>query len=142
MNRGLIALMFGGLGIGITEFVMAGLLPDLATSLHTSIPETGNLISIYALGVVVGAPLLILAAGKIAPRKLLILLMADFTLFNCLSAFAPNYHILLITRFLSGVPHGAYFGVGSVVASKIAKKGKTANNEAVILPINTIFLSL
>jgi DHA1 family arabinose polymer transporter-like MFS transporter len=124
MKKGLLALLFGGLGIGITEFVIAGLLPDLAKALAISIPQAGNLISVYALGVVVGAPLLVLVAGKIAPRKLLIILMALFTLFNVLVAIAPNYTTLLIARFLSGLPHGAYFGVGSVVASRIADKGK------------------
>lgn len=124
MNKSLLSLMFGGLGIGVTEFVIMGLLPDLATNLKISIPEAGYLISSYALGVVVGAPLLILFTRSIPPKKMLVFLMVLFTLFNGLSAFAPNYHILILTRFLSGLPHGAFFGVGSVVATRIADKGK------------------
>jgi DHA1 family arabinose polymer transporter-like MFS transporter len=124
MKKSLLALMFGGLGIGITEFVMMGLLPDLALNLKISIPQAGYLIAIYAMGVVIGAPLLILATGKYPPKKLLIFLMVLFTVFNASSAFAPDYHLLLLTRFLSGLPHGAFFGVGAVVASRIAEKGK------------------
>lgn len=124
MKKSLTALLFGGLGIGITEFVMMGLLPDLASNLKISIPDAGHLIAAYALGVVVGAPLLILIAGRFPPKKLLLFLMVMFTVFNGLSALAPNYHILMLMRFLSGLPHGAFFGVGSVVASRIAEKGK------------------
>ncbi len=132
MKKGLIALMFGGVGIGLTEFVMAGLLPDLVSHLKISVPVAGHLISNYALGVVVGAPIIVLAAGKVPPRKLLIILMAIFTIFNGLSALAPNYHVLLITRFLSGIPHGAYFGVGAVVASRMAKRGMESRAVAVM----------
>ena len=124
MNRALFSLSIGGLGIGITEFVIMGLLPDIATSLQISIPEAGHLISAYAMGVVIGAPILVLIAGNYPPKQLLIFLMVLFTLFNSLSAFADNYDLLLLTRFLSGLPHGAFFGVGAVVASRIAKKGK------------------
>lgn len=124
MNKQLISLTLGGLGIGITEFVIMGLLPDIASNLHVSIPQAGHFISAYALGVVVGAPLLVSVSGKIEPKKLLMILMVMFTLFNLSSAFAVNYHMLILTRFLSGLPHGAFFGVGAVVASKIAEKGK------------------
>ncbi|MFI0348748.1 MAG: MFS transporter [Chthoniobacterales bacterium] len=124
MKKSLLPLMLGGLGIGITEFVMMGLLPDLVSKLTISIPVAGHLIAVYALGVVVGAPVLILATRKFQPKKLLLFLMLLFTLFNATSAFAPTYYFLLLTRFLSGLPHGAFFGVGSVVASRIAEKGK------------------
>ncbi|RZK52455.1 MAG: MFS transporter, partial [Pedobacter sp.] len=86
----------------------------------------GYLISAYALGVVIGAPLLVMIAGKFPPKKILIALMIMFTAFNALSAFAPNFDLLFISRLLSGLPHGAFFGVGSVVASRIAEKGKAA----------------
>lgn len=126
MNKKIASLTLGGLGIGITEFVIMGLLPDISSSLHVSIPVAGHLISAYALGVVVGAPLLVAFAGSQPPKRLLMLLMIMFTVFNLSSAFAPNYQILLATRFLSGLPHGAFFGVGAVVASKIAERGREA----------------
>ncbi|PTS92472.1 MFS transporter [Pedobacter sp. HMWF019] len=126
MKKSLLTLTLGGLGIGITEFVMMGLLPDIAKDLSITIPQAGHLISAYALGVVIGAPLLIVIAGSYPPKKILIALMIMFTAFNALSAFAPGYHTLFIARLLAGLPHGAFFGVGSVVASKIAEKGKEA----------------
>lgn len=126
MKKSLLPLTLGGLGIGITEFVMMGLLPDIAKDLHVTIPQAGYLISAYALGVVIGAPLLVMAAGKFPPKKILIALMIMFTAFNALSAFAPNFNLLFLARLLSGLPHGAFFGVGSVVASRIAEKGKAA----------------
>lgn len=126
MNKNLLPLTLGGLGIGITEFVMMGLLPDIATDLNVSIPKAGHLISAYALGVVIGAPLLIMIAGKYPPKKILLALMVMFTAFNAFSAFAPSFNTLFIARLLSGLPHGAFFGVGSVVASRIAEKGKAA----------------
>jgi DHA1 family arabinose polymer transporter-like MFS transporter len=126
MKRSLLALMFGGLGIGITEFVMMGLLPDIAKDLSISIPQAGHLISAYALGVVIGAPLLVAVAGSFPPKKILLALMVMFTVFNGFSAFAPGYTTLFIARLLAGLPHGAFFGVGSVVASRLAEKGKEA----------------
>lgn len=126
INKKLLPLTLGGLGIGITEFVMMGLLPDIAKDLDVTIPVAGYLISAYALGVVIGAPVLVMIAGKYPPKKILIALMVMFTVFNALSAFAPNFSVLLIARLLSGLPHGAFFGVGSVVASRIAEKGKAA----------------
>jgi len=126
MKRSLLTLTLGGLGIGITEFVMMGLLPDIAKDLNISIPQAGHLISAYALGVVIGAPLLVLIAGSYPPKRILMVLMGMFTVFNALSAFAPGYHTMFIARLLAGLPHGAFFGVGSVVASRLADKGKEA----------------
>jgi len=126
MKRSLYTLTLGGLGIGITEFVMMGLLPDIAKDLTITIPQAGHLIAAYALGVVIGAPLLIVIAGSFPPKKILIALMMMFTAFNALSAFAPDYTTLFIARLLAGLPHGAFFGVGSVVASRLAEKGKEA----------------
>lgn len=126
MKKSLITLTLGGLGIGITEFVMMGLLPDIAKDLEITIPQAGHLISAYALGVVIGAPLLVVIAGSYPPKKILMVLMLMFTGFNALSAFAPNYDMMFIARLLAGLPHGAFFGVGSVVASRIAEKGKEA----------------
>ena len=126
MKKSLFPLFLGGLGIGMTEFVMMGLLPDVAANLHTTIPVAGHLISAYALGVVVGAPLLVMISSIYPPKKTLLILMLIFTVFNTLSAFAPNYIVLLTARFFAGLPHGAFFGVGSVVASRLADKGKQA----------------
>lgn len=126
MKKALIALAIGGFGIGMTEFVIMGILPNVANDLNISIPQAGHFISAYALGVVVGAPLLTGLAGRWPAHKMLILLMVWFTIFNTLSAFANSYSTLMIVRFLSGLPHGAFFGIGAVVAGRLAKPGKSA----------------
>ncbi|WP_417265219.1 MFS transporter [Brumimicrobium sp.] len=126
MNKGLIALAFGGLAIGMTEFNMMGLLMDIAKDVNISIPKASNLIGLYALGVVVGAPTLVIATANVPPKKVLIYLMLMFFLFNGIFSMAPNSWSLYISRFVSGLPHGAFFGVGSVVAAKLAKPGREA----------------
>ncbi len=126
MKKALIALAVGGFGIGLTEFVIMGILPEVASALHITIPQAGHFISAYALGVVVGAPLLTMFGGKWPAHKVLLLLMLWFTVFNTLSAFANSYTLLLISRFLSGLPHGAFFGIGAVVAGKLSKPGRSA----------------
>ena len=122
----LVPLALGGFGIGMTEFVMMGILPDIAHGLAITIPQAGYLISAYALGVVVGAPTLVSLLAKRPPRTVLIWLMLMFAVFNALSAFAPNFHLMMLSRFMAGLPHGAFFGVGAVVASRLADEGKTA----------------
>jgi len=119
MTKELFPLALGGLAIGTTEFVIMGLLPDIASSINVSIPVAGHLISAYALGVVVGAPVLVALSAKFPPKYILITLMIMFTIFNAFSIIAPDYNTLLISRFLSGLPHGAFFGVATVVASKL-----------------------
>ncbi|WP_232048727.1 MFS transporter [Sphingobacterium thalpophilum] len=126
IQKSLLSLALGGLGIGVTEFTMMGMLTDVANDLDVSIPQAGYLITAYALGVVIGAPLLVLGMNRYSPTKTLIVLMVLFTIFNGLSIIAPDYHFLLLSRFISGLPHGAFFGVGSVVASRLAAKGKEA----------------
>ncbi|WP_027374987.1 MFS transporter [Chryseobacterium sp. UNC8MFCol] len=126
IDKRIIPLAIGGLGIGTTEFTVMGLLPDMAKTLQISIPQAGHLISAYAMGVVIGAPLLIGYSVQFPPKKVLMAFMVLFTLFNGLSAVAPDYTSMLIIRFMSGLPHGAFFGVGTVVASKMAGKGKEA----------------
>ncbi|WP_433764603.1 MFS transporter [Flavobacterium ginsenosidimutans] len=126
MKKSLIALSLGGLTIGITEFVMMGLLPDIASDMKVSIPVAGYLISSYALGVVIGAPLLVIAGRNYAPKKMLLILALMLAVFNALSIIAPDYNVLFASRFLSGLPHGAFFGIGAVVASRLADKGKEA----------------
>ncbi|RZJ67636.1 MAG: MFS transporter [Flavobacterium sp.] len=138
MKSSLLPLALGGLTIGITEFVVMGLLPDIALDLGISIPQAGHLISAYALGVVVGAPLLVIAGRNVPPKKMLIALAIMLTLFNAISIFAPGYNLMLVSRFLSGLPHGAFFGVGAVVASGLAQKGKEAQSVAIMFSGLTI----
>ncbi|MDH6216557.1 MFS transporter [Streptomyces pseudovenezuelae] len=126
MPLALLALAVGAFGIGTTEFVMMGLLPDVADDLHVSIPTAGHLVSAYALGVVIGAPLLAAVTARMSRRKVLIGLMLLFIAGNTLSAFAPDYDWLLAARFLSGLPHGAFFGVGAVVATGLAAPERKA----------------
>lgn len=125
-DKRILPLAIGGLAIGTTEFTIMGLLPDIANTLQITIPQAGHLIAAYALGVVIGAPILIGYSVKFPPKKVLLVLMVIFTIFNALSAIAPDYNLMLIIRFMSGLPHGAFFGVGTVVASRMAGKGKEA----------------
>lgn len=125
-KKALFALAIGGFGIGLTEFVIMGILTEVSGSLGITIPQAGHFIAAYALGVVVGAPLLTGLGSKLTPKKMLFLLMIWFTVFNTLSGLAIGYTSLLFMRFLSGIPHGAFFGIGAVVATKLAKKGKGA----------------
>lgn len=142
MKKHLLPLALGGLAIGTTEFAVMGLLPDISTSLNVSIPIAGYLISAYAFGVVVGAPTLVALSAKFKPKYILIALMIMFTVFNALSIIAPDYTTLLVTRFLSGLPHGAFFGVATVVASKLAKEGKAAQDIASIFTGLTLAILL
>jgi DHA1 family arabinose polymer transporter-like MFS transporter len=126
MKKTLVPLALGGLSIGTTEFVMMGLLQDVASDFSITIPQAGHLISAYALGVVIGAPLLVAASGRFPPKNILLFLMGMFVVFNGLSALAPDANWMFGARLLSGLPHGAFFGVGAVVASRLADKGKEA----------------
>jgi len=131
-KKALFALAMGGFGIGLTEFVIMGILPEVATALNVTIPEAGHFIAAYALGVVVGAPLLTSIIGRWSSQKVLLFLMLWFTVFNTLSAFSTNYWIMLLFRFLSGLPHGAFFGIGAVVAGKLAREGKAPQAIAIM----------
>ncbi|SFK42409.1 MFS transporter [Geodermatophilus ruber] len=112
-----LALALGGFAIGTTEFVTMGLLPDIAEGIGVDIPSAGHVISAYALGVVVGAPVIAASAARLPRRALLVGLMAAFLVGNLCSALAPDRSTLLLARFVSGLPHGAYFGVASLVAA-------------------------
>jgi DHA1 family inner membrane transport protein len=120
----LLALAVGGFAIGTTEFAAMSLLPQFARGLGIDEPTAGHVISAYALGVVVGAPTIAVLAAKIERRVLLIGLMTFLGIANGLSALAPTYHAMLLFRFLSGLPHGAYFGVGSLVAASMVPREK------------------
>jgi DHA1 family inner membrane transport protein len=121
-----LALAIGGFGIGTGEFVMMGLLPDVAGNFSVSIPAAGHIISAYALGVVVGAPLISVAAARWSRQRLLLALMTFFAIGNLASALAPGYASLIGIRFLAGLPHGAYFGVASLVAASLVPVSERA----------------
>lgn len=113
----LLALALGGFTIGTTEFATMGLLPQIGASLGVTDPVAGHAITAYALGVVVGAPLLTVAAARVDRKRLLIALMGAYALANVVSAAAPSIEALVLGRFVAGLPHGAFFGVGAVVGT-------------------------
>ena len=129
----MLALALGGFGIGTTEFVAIGLLPEMASGLGVSEPIAGHVISAYALGVVVGAPLIAALTARVPRRTLLIALMVAFTVGNAASVFAPSYTTLMMARFVAGLPHGAYFGVAALVAAHLAEPGKRAKAVAMVM---------
>ncbi len=126
LNLGLAALAIGAFGIGVTEFAPMGLLPVIATGLGVSIPTAGLLISAYALGVVIGAPIMTLSTGRVPRRALLIGLAGIFTLGNLLAALSPGYDMLLVARVVTSFNHGAFFGVGSIVAASLVPPERKA----------------
>jgi MFS transporter, DHA1 family, inner membrane transport protein len=128
MPRALLALAIGAFGIGTTEFVVMGMLPEIAEGLGVSIPSVGLLISAYAVGVVVGAPTLTALGVRFPPRQTLIGLMALFVVGNVLSALAPTYETLAAARVLTALSHGSFFGVGAVAARRLVApdRGTTA----------------
>lgn len=121
-----LALALGGFAIGTGEFAIMGLMPNVAQDLGISEPQVGHVISSYALGVVVGAPLLAILGSRLYRRHLLLLLMSCFAIGNFASALAPDYQTLMLYRFLAGLPHGAYFGVAMLVAAAMAAPHKRA----------------
>ena len=130
MKKSLLALAAGTLGLGIAEFVMMGILPDVAKNLGVSIPEAGHFISAYAVGVCVGAPLMVVVARRRPLRQILLGLALIYTVGNLCASLTSSYWLLIGARFVSGLPHGAFFGVGSIVAERVAEKGRGA--EAVV----------
>lgn len=136
INFPLLALAIGAFGIGTTEFSPMGLLPVIAQGVDVSIPAAGMLISAYAIGVMVGAPLMTLLLSHRARRNALVFLMAIFTLGNVLSALSPDYTTLMLSRIITSLNHGAFFGLGSVVAASVVAKEKQASAVA------TMFMGL
>lgn len=126
MPVALLALAIGAFGIGTTEFVMMGVLPEAARDFRVSIPVAGHLITAYAAGVVIGAPLLTAAAVRMARKTVLMAMMALFTAGNALFAVAPSHELGVVFRFLAGLPHGAFFGAGAVVAARLAGEHRRA----------------
>ncbi|MGX6571619.1 MFS transporter [Cupriavidus necator] len=129
----LLALGVGSFGIGTGEFVIMGLLPDAASDLAISIPQAGHLISAYALGVVIGAPLLAVLGARWPRRNLLIALMAVFAAGNIASALAPSYLSMMVARLLTGFPHGTYFGVAALVAASLVPRERRAQAVGLVM---------
>lgn len=119
VGMAIFALAMGGVGIGVTEFTMMGLLKEVEQGLGISTPEAGHLISAYALGVVVGAPLLAAVGARLPRKKLALGLLLFFTVANLTSFIAPDYGTMLVSRFAAGLPHGAFFGVAAVIAASL-----------------------
>lgn len=138
INIPLLALAFGAFGIGVTEFSPMGMLPVIANDLGVSIPTAGMLISAYAFGVLLGAPLMTLVFANMARRNLLLLSMGIFTVGNMISAFADSYNMLLLGRIVTSFNHGAFFGVGAVVAMSIVPPEKRAGAVAAMFSGLTI----
>ncbi|MEU9638416.1 MFS transporter [Streptomyces tendae] len=136
MPLALLALAVVAFGIGTTEFVTMGLLPQIADGVGVSVPHAGNLVSAYALGVVVGAPLLTGMGARVPHKRLLLILSGVFVVGNTASALAPNFALLFAARVLAGLPHGALFGVGAVVAAKLVAPDRAAR------AVSTMFLGL
>lgn len=138
VKKSLLALASGTLGLGVAEFVMMGILPNVAHDLGISIPTAGHFISAYAIGVCVGAPLTVVVARTRPLKQILLGLVAVYLLGNLCAAFSANYWMLLLMRFVSGLPHGAFFGVGSIVAEKVAEKGKESQAVSLMIAGMTI----
>ncbi len=134
----LLPLALGTFGLGMSEYVMMGILPDTAKSMGVSIPAAGNFISLYALGVVFGSILLVIFGRTQPLKKILLTLATIFTTANLLAALANNYHVLCGLRFIAGLPHGAFFGIGSIVADKLADKNKVTQAVATMVSGMTI----
>ena len=137
----ILALAMGGFAIGTTEFVTMGVLPEIAAGVGVSIPRAGHVISAYALGGVVGAPVIAVLGARLPRRGLLVALMSAFALANAASALAGDYGQLVLARFLSGVPHGAYFGLASLVAAGLVspeRRGRAVSRMMLGLPVATV----
>lgn len=129
----ILALAMGGFAIGTTEFVTMGLLPQISDGVEVSIPTGGHVISAYALGVVVGAPILAFLGARLPRRALLVALMVAFAVGNAASALATSYGALMAARFAAGLPHGAYFGVASLLAASMASPARKGRAVAAVM---------
>jgi DHA1 family inner membrane transport protein len=133
LKLAILALALGGFGIGTNEFVAMGLLPEIATSYRISEPTAGHVISAYALGVVIGAPLIAALTARVPRKVLLLSLIAVFTLGNVATIVAPTYDSLIVARFVAGLPHGAFFGIAALVAARMLGPGNRAKAVAQVM---------
>ncbi|HDY98113.1 MAG TPA: MFS transporter [Pseudomonas sabulinigri] len=140
MPIALLALTLSAFAIGTTEFVIVGLLPTIAADLGVSLPSAGLLISLYALGVAIGAPLLTAMTGKVPRKALLLGLMVLFTAGNLLAWQAPSYESLIIARVITGLAHGVFFSIGSTIATSLVSKEKAASAIAIMFTGLTVAL--
>ncbi|KQW26568.1 DHA1 family inner membrane transport protein [Acidovorax sp. 99] len=140
MPIALLALTLSAFAIGTTEFVIVGLLPTVAADLSISIPSAGLLVSLYALGVAVGAPVLTALTGKLPRKALLLALMALFTAGNLLAWQAPSYETLVAARILTGLAHGVFFSIGSTIATGLVPREKAASAIAIMFTGLTVAL--
>ena len=140
MPLALWALTLSAFAIGTTEFVIVGLIPTIAASLNVSVPSAGLLVSLYALGVAVGAPVLTALTGRIPRKQLLLGLMALFTAGNLLAWMAPNYESLMAARVLTGLAHGVFFSIGSTIATGLVAREKAASAIALMFTGLTVAL--
>ncbi|QNR97202.1 MFS transporter [Stenotrophomonas sp. 169] len=144
MTRGiplaLLALTLGAFAIGTTEFVIVGLLPTIAADLQVSLPSAGLLVSLYALGVAIGAPVLTALTGRVPRKTLLVALMVVFTLGNLVAFLAPGYSSLIVARILTGLAHGVFFSIGSIIATSVVPKDKAASAIAIMFTGLTVAL--
>jgi DHA1 family inner membrane transport protein len=144
MSRGiplaLLALTLGAFAIGTTEFVIVGLIPTIAADLHVSLPSAGLLVSLYALGVAVGAPVLTALTGRVPRKALLVALMLLFTVGNLIAWMAPGYGSLIVARVLTGLAHGVFFSIGSIIATSVVPKDKAASAIAIMFTGLTVAL--
>jgi DHA1 family inner membrane transport protein len=137
----IVALALGGFAIGTTEFVTMGLLPDIADGVDVSIPSAGHVISAYAIGVVIGSPVIAALGARLPRRALAMALMTAFVVGNALSALAPGYGSLVLARFVAGLPHGAYFGVASLIAASLVPahlRGRAVSSVMLGLAISNV----
>ncbi|MBN6150596.1 MFS transporter [Xanthomonas sp. AmX2] len=136
----LLALTLGAFAIGTTEFVIVGLVPTIAADLGVSLPSAGLLVSLYALGVAIGAPVLTALTGRVPRKTLLVALMALFTVGNLVAYLAPGYAALVLARVLTGLAHGVFFSIGSIIATNVVPKDKAASAIAVMFTGLTVAL--
>jgi len=144
MSRGiplaLLALALGAFAIGTTEFVIVGLIPTIAADLQVSLPSAGLLVSLYALGVAVGAPVLTALTGRVPRKALLVALMLLFTVGNLIAWMAPGYGSLIVARVLTGLAHGVFFSIGSIIATSVVPRDKAASAIAIMFTGLTVAL--
>lgn len=140
MPLALLALTISAFAIGTTEFVIVGLVPTIAEQLAISLPSAGMLVSIYALGVAIGAPVLTALTGKLPRKQLLLALMVLFTIGNLLAWQAPGYTTLVVARLLTGLAHGVFFSIGSTIATSLVPKEKAASAIAIMFGGLTVAL--
>lgn len=140
MPIALLALTISAFAIGTTEFVIVGLIPTIAADLGVSLPSAGLLVSLYALGVAVGAPVLTALTGKVPRKALLLALMALFTIGNLVAWQAPGYESLIVARILTGLAHGVFFSIGSIIAASVVPKEKAASAIAIMFTGLTVAL--